>query len=150
MQQYLKLGISPNKLVLGQPWYGYDYVCLNFTVDNICYIKKVPYQGAPCSDAAGLQHDYSKVRMLLSHNATTGRIWNSTFRAPFFDYKSNKDHKIHQVWYDDPESLKLKYQAAKHTFKMRGLAFWTVDSLDYGNSTTAKNQTQEMWDIITV
>ncbi|EDV24737.1 uncharacterized protein TRIADDRAFT_56839 [Trichoplax adhaerens] len=150
VQQYLDLGITADKLVLGQPWYGYDYICLNVTADNICQIKKVPFRGAPCSDAAGLQHGYSKIQMLLSHNATTDRIWNGTLRAPFFNYKSAKDHKIHQIWYDDPESLKLKYETAKHTFKMRGLAFWTVDSLDYGNSPSAKNQTKEMWNAITV
>lgn len=26
---YLNLSIAPKKLVMGLPWYGYDYPCLN-------------------------------------------------------------------------------------------------------------------------
>lgn len=29
--QYLKLKIDPKKLVMGVPWYGYDYLCLNLS-----------------------------------------------------------------------------------------------------------------------
>lgn len=25
------MGIDPKKLVMGVPWYGYDYVCLNLS-----------------------------------------------------------------------------------------------------------------------
>ncbi len=53
IQQYLDLGISPSKLVLGQPWYGYDYPCIEFSSEDVCSIKKVPFRGVPCSDAAG-------------------------------------------------------------------------------------------------
>lgn len=28
---YFNLGISPKKLVMGVPWYGYDFVCLHFS-----------------------------------------------------------------------------------------------------------------------
>lgn len=29
IQKYLDLGISPDKLILGVPWYGYYYSCLS-------------------------------------------------------------------------------------------------------------------------
>ena len=54
IKQYLDLGIGANKLVLGQPWYGYDYPCTEFMPGDVCNIKSVPYHGAPCSDAAGM------------------------------------------------------------------------------------------------
>ncbi len=56
IKQYLDLGISPSKLVLGQPWYGYDYPCIDVRPGDVCYIKKVPFRGVPCSDAAGGFH----------------------------------------------------------------------------------------------
>ena len=31
VRQYLQLNITASKLVLGVPWYGYDYHCLNIT-----------------------------------------------------------------------------------------------------------------------
>ena len=53
VQSYLDLGIKAEKLVLGLPWYGYNYPCINLTSD-VCYIKPVPFRGASCSDAAGM------------------------------------------------------------------------------------------------
>uniref|UniRef100_A0A673FGJ2 GH18 domain-containing protein n=1 Tax=Sinocyclocheilus rhinocerous TaxID=307959 RepID=A0A673FGJ2_9TELE len=32
--QYISMNIEPKKLVMGVPWYGYDYSCLNFTKVN--------------------------------------------------------------------------------------------------------------------
>lgn len=26
---YIRIGINPKKLVMGVPWYGYDYICSN-------------------------------------------------------------------------------------------------------------------------
>jgi len=46
--QYLKLGIRPDQLVLGLPWYGRDYPCLGTTNLTVCPIKPVPFRGAPC------------------------------------------------------------------------------------------------------
>ena len=31
IDQFLKLGIPADKLVLGLPWYGYDYPCIHYT-----------------------------------------------------------------------------------------------------------------------
>ncbi len=28
IQRYVDIGIEPSKLILGNPWYGYDYTCL--------------------------------------------------------------------------------------------------------------------------
>lgn len=30
-QEYLNLKIDPKKIVMGLPWYGYDYPCLNLS-----------------------------------------------------------------------------------------------------------------------
>uniref|UniRef100_G3P5D1 Chitobiase, di-N-acetyl- n=1 Tax=Gasterosteus aculeatus aculeatus TaxID=481459 RepID=G3P5D1_GASAC len=33
--QFLSLNIDPKKLVMGVPWYGYDYPCLNFSQEEL-------------------------------------------------------------------------------------------------------------------
>ncbi len=53
VRSYLDLGIAAEQLVLGQPWYGYDYPCLNLSKEGVCTIKPVPFRRAYCSDAAG-------------------------------------------------------------------------------------------------
>ena len=30
-EEYITMGIDPKKLVMGVPWYGYDYVCQNLS-----------------------------------------------------------------------------------------------------------------------
>ncbi|PRW45439.1 di-N-acetylchitobiase [Chlorella sorokiniana] len=56
-QQWLELGIPADKLILGLPWYGYRYPCANpaFAAgqEQLCALPPTPFQGAPCSDAAG-------------------------------------------------------------------------------------------------
>ena len=59
---YTQPGIPPEKLVLGLPWYGYDYPCLSLTDDSVCIIPKVPFRGVNCSDAAGTQRPSSRFR----------------------------------------------------------------------------------------
>lgn len=54
-----------DKLVLGLPWYGYRYPCTNpaFAAgqEQLCALQPTPFQGAPCSDAAGAQLCYSDI-----------------------------------------------------------------------------------------
>ncbi|XP_065844596.1 di-N-acetylchitobiase-like [Oscarella lobularis] len=145
IEEYMNLGIDPYQLVLGQPWYGYDYNCSSLDAVGLCSLKHVPFRGAPCSDAAGVERDYAVVRQMLKNST---RVWNETFSAPFFNYVAPVDGKTHQVWYDDPESLALKYRYGVDV-GLRGLAFWTVDSLDY-SSTEGQGDAKAMWDAVVV
>ncbi|XP_002738447.1 di-N-acetylchitobiase-like [Saccoglossus kowalevskii] len=144
VEKYLEMGIPANKLVLGVPWYGYNYPCLNVTEHDVCYIPKVPFRGANCSDAAGKQKDYSEINRLIQ-NSTTGRKWNDEYKAPYFNYKDSK--QVYQVWYDDPQSLKLRYDYAESK-KLLGVGMWHADALDYSDDKMAQKQTKEMWDAL--
>ena len=162
---YLSLGISSRKLVLGQPWYGYDYTCVPHIhnpriqlMDEglhaerkppaVCPMRKVPYQGAPCSDAAGTQIEYRQVMRLLHENSTDGSHWNAAAKAPYFDYYDHVGHR-HQVWYDNPTSLALKYELVQK-LGMRGIAFWGTDFLDYTGKVQGRAEAKVMWDVVNV
>ena len=145
IQKYIALGIPADQLVLGLPWYGYDYPCLSVSPDDICTIPEVPFRGVNCSDAAGIQLAYSQICALLP-TSTSGRIWNASLLSPYFDYVSAGGGR-HQIWYDDPQSLTLKYQFAQKV-GMKGLAFWNVDTLDYSGSSGSKALTDAMWGAI--
>eukprot|EP01099_Mayorella_cantabrigiensis_P003443 TRINITY_DN2640_c0_g1_i3.p1 TRINITY_DN2640_c0_g1~~TRINITY_DN2640_c0_g1_i3.p1 ORF type:complete len:292 (+),score=42.46 TRINITY_DN2640_c0_g1_i3:355-1230(+) len=146
MKNFTKLGISPDQLVIGIPWYGYDYTCISYENDT-CYIEHVPFRGAPCSDAAGVQHDYRIIKQLLYHNSTTGRQWDEKSQSPWFNYVDQAG-KLHQVWYDDPASLAIKF-AFGQSMSLRGAGMWNADSLSY-NTTDPQSieETQVMWDIM--
>uniref|UniRef100_A0A3P8S424 Di-N-acetylchitobiase n=1 Tax=Amphiprion percula TaxID=161767 RepID=A0A3P8S424_AMPPE len=143
--QYLDLKIDPKKLVMGVPWYGYDYPCLNLSQDGICSIAKVPFRGAPCSDAAGRQKPYKWI-MKQVDSSSSGRMWDDKQRAPYFNYKDQKG-QIHQVWYDDPQSICPKADSVKSK-GLRGIGMWNGNILDYGDDPVARQQTEMMWNAL--
>ncbi|XP_075040112.1 di-N-acetylchitobiase-like [Mixophyes fleayi] len=140
--QFINLNIDPKKLVMGVPWYGYDYTCLQLSETNQCKIEKRPFRGAECSDAVGRQVPY-RVIMKQVNSSMTGRLWDDVQKSPYYNYKDSKG-QIHQVWYDDPESIALK-AAYIRTFALRGIGMWNGDLLDYSNDTIAQQQTKDMW-----
>jgi len=142
VKEYIAEGISEDKLVLGVPWYGYDYPCIHAENTTVCPIEHVPFRGANCSDAAGKQIPYSKIPQLLS-TSTTGPQYSQELESPWFDY--TLDGVQHQVWYDDPESLQWKYVWARN-LRLRGIGMWNADELDYSDDPVARKHTREMWD----
>ena len=141
------MGIKREKLVLGLPWYAYDYTCLQNTIESdTCHIKKVPFRGANCSDAAGRQIPYSSVNDLLLTRSVAGRKWDESSQSPYFDYYDAAG-KTHQVWYDDPVSLTIKLKYAKE-IGLRGAAIWNSDLLDYSPLKRSVAQTKAMWEAL--
>ncbi|KAJ1171281.1 hypothetical protein NDU88_003146 [Pleurodeles waltl] len=142
---YLHLNVDPKKLVMGVPWYGYDYACVNLTEDGKCTLKKVPFRGAPCSDAAGRQVPYKAI-MKQVNSSISGRLWDEQQMAPYYNYRDTKGI-FHQVWYDDPRSISLKaaYVAERG---LRGIGMWNGNLLDYSSDPVAKQQTEDMWNAL--
>uniref|UniRef100_A0A3Q3JVB9 Di-N-acetylchitobiase n=1 Tax=Monopterus albus TaxID=43700 RepID=A0A3Q3JVB9_MONAL len=128
--EYLNLKIDSKKLVMGVPWYGYDYPCLSLSQKGICSIPKVPFRGVNCSDAAGTQKPYKWIMK----------------QAPYFNYK-DQEGQIHQVWYDDPQSICSKANSV--TSKgLRGIGMWNGNILDYSDEPVARQQTAMMWNAL--
>ncbi|KAJ7993355.1 hypothetical protein DPEC_G00271560 [Dallia pectoralis] len=143
--QYLAMKIDPKKLVMGVPWYGYDYPCLDFSQEGVCTLAKVPFRGAPCSDAAGRQIPYS-VMMKQVNNSMSGRLWDKVQLAPYYNYK-DQSGQVHQVRYDDPESISLKTVHVRDS-GLRGTGIWNGNLLDYNDNPVAKQQTRDMWEAL--
>ena len=101
----------------------------------------VPYQGAPCSDAAAVSGPFADLAPLLNRSVT-GRQWNETFASPWFNYVDARQ-AVHQVWADDVESLGYKYRLAR-SMGLRGVGMWTADFLDY-STPSSSNVTRAMW-----
>ncbi|XP_051855158.1 di-N-acetylchitobiase [Antechinus flavipes] len=146
-ESYLKMNIDPKKLVMGVPWYGYDYRCLNLSEDHVCTLPKVPFRGAPCSDAAGRQVTYKTI-MHQVNSSISGSQWNSQQQAPYYNYKG-PDGYFHQVWYDNPKSISLKAEFVRD-HGLRGIGMWNGNCLDYSGDEVAKQQTEDMWNALKV
>jgi di-N-acetylchitobiase len=95
----LNVSVDPSKLVLGVPWYGYIYECIDDTAPDAanCPIERVTWRGVNCSDAVGSEHNYFELVELLRHNATRPRDYNESLQAPFFNFV-NSAGVTSQVW----------------------------------------------------
>ena len=96
----VKVGAIMESLVL----WGCDF--LEFS-SGVCYIESVPFRGCNCTDAAGREFAYKDILKMLE-KSSDGRKWDENSKTPYFHYVDSNN--TYQVWYDDPESLHIKYK----------------------------------------
>ena len=79
----------------------------------------------------------------LSDQSKDGRVWDEVSKTPYFNYVEEATNTSYQVWYDDPESLSIKYKIAED-MGLGGVGFWTGNYLDYSN----KTMVEDMWSVV--
>ena len=147
IQSYFKSGINESSLVLGLPWYGYNYTCLSVNAhQNRCQIQAKSFRNSQCSDAVGIQLPYSYFMNLLQ-NGENNRKWNSDALSPYIMLYSH--NTFYQLWYDDPLSLGFKFDLAR-SLNLRGIGFWNIDLLDYSDTPQNLIMRREMWEAIDI
>jgi len=107
IDDYLAQGIHPQHLLLGCPHYGYDWPVAS---------TKVP----SATITEGVNVNYSDAK---AGAATHGRRWDAASSSPYYIYSIGG--VFHQVWYDDVESLGLKYDRVKAK-GIGGIAIWAL------------------------
>lgn len=121
IDNYLAKGIPPSKLALAVPYYGYDWPTADSTIGS-----------ATTGSGAAVLYASAK------RNAEIyGRRWESQSSTPYYIYRA-PDSTWHQAWYDDEESLRLKYDLVK----MKNLAGIGIWALGYDDGR------RELWDLI--
>jgi hypothetical protein len=104
VQQYAAV-VSPSKVILGVPYYGYDW----------------PTSGPGLGDpATGPPTPLSYAQIV----ATGGQVyWDATSQTPWTSYEVGS--QWHQTFFDNPTSLALKAQLAS-TYHLAGVGIWAV------------------------
>ena len=119
LTDWLQKGIPPARMVMGVPYYGYDWPV----------VSQAPQSS---TQGRGQARTYSRVQeMLQSHD----RQWSPVFLNPWFPYLV-ADWR--QVWYDDAESLEYKYALVKD-LGIAGAGMW---ALGYDG------EHPELWDLL--
>ena len=103
---YAATEIAPEKLILGIPFYGYDW---NLT------------KGPP---ARALRYD--NVEELLARTGATPRL-DPESGSRVFQYE--EDGALHEVWYEDAESIALKL-ALVARYRLGGVGAWRLGQED--------------------
>uniref|UniRef100_A0A7S3VKA2 GH18 domain-containing protein n=2 Tax=Dunaliella tertiolecta TaxID=3047 RepID=A0A7S3VKA2_DUNTE len=118
LKQWLYL-VPASVLVLGVPWYGYDYECVSYDGQadltlgvgqqmqeacggspggagrgEVCELHPAEFRGAPCSDLVGAQRPIAELLQVMDSDAAGNMKWDPLQQAPYFNYA--KAGKMHQ------------------------------------------------------
>ncbi len=122
--------IAPNKLILGVPYYGYNWLVSD----------SQPYASRTEGDE---ENGYSQSQVydkIMSDIREVGAkvLWDGVGQVPFYTYVSPSSGNIREVYFENAQSLKIKYDMAK-TNKLAGVGIW---ALGYDGDRP------ELWDLI--
>ena len=122
--------VKPEKLILGVPYYGYNWV-VEWGGD---YAKRIPG-----NDYIGYSQSQTYETIMKSILKIKPKVmWDEIGQVPYFTYISPETGSRRQVYFENQESLKLKYVLAK-TNNFAGIGIWAL-GYDGGY--------QELWNLI--
>ncbi|MDX9904065.1 MAG: glycosyl hydrolase family 18 protein [Bacteroidales bacterium] len=106
-EDYIGDGVPPGKLLLGVPWYGYDWPVTGSD-------RKAPTTGSGTSRLYN-----SALNLAASHTVN----FDQTTGVPWISYQSSG--KWQQMWYDDSLSLQMKNNLAIN-LNLAGIGIWAL------------------------
>lgn len=104
--RYAKSKIDKNKILMGIPNYGYDWV--------------LPYQKG---NKANSLSNIEAINLAKKYNSEIK--FDSISKTPYFNYKEN--NILHVVHFDDPCSINLKINLAIDE-EIKGISIWTINT----------------------
>jgi spore germination protein YaaH len=104
---YLDKGVSPGKLCMGLPYYGYDWPVQDTTLGSYTL-----------GTGKAVLYDKAVDRATLY-----GRHWEINSSVPYYMYMSGTTW--HQCWYDDEVSLAFKYDMVE-ALHLGGVGIWAL------------------------
>lgn len=122
--------IPPSKLILGVPYYGYNWV--TYPADS--YATRIPG-----NDYIGYSQSQTYefvMETILNYRPTIQ--WDSLGQVPYFNYYSSETGSHRQVYFENVRSLALKYNLVKQN-GLGGVGIWAL-GYDGGY--------QELWELL--
>jgi len=146
IDQHIELSINiTSKVVLGLPWYGYEFDCTQpHGSQCIMYEDWVNQKPRPSREI--------DLKDILDISRGGGDVTDEgedeENAAKFLEY--NVEGLRHEIWYDDAETLARKYKLAED-FNMKGVGWWTVDAIYHDDPADDDVENiQAMWDALEV
>jgi len=99
---------TPEKLILGVPYFGHHWTTSSSSPGS----SIITFEGS------------TRFRNDQPDSEIFGRLWHATSQTPWFRWFDGS--AWNQVWYDDAESLGLKYQLAQDN-DLAGVGMWALN-----------------------
>ncbi|MCX6221631.1 MAG: glycosyl hydrolase family 18 protein [Bacteroidia bacterium] len=115
---YLGAGVPPQKLMLGIPWFGYNWPVVS-SDRKATATGKATSLTSVAADALAL---------------TYGKTFDQTTKVPWISYKDGSN-LYRQIWYDDGSSYPIKFDLVNNR-NLAGIGIW---ALSY------ENGKQDLW-----
>lgn len=129
LADYMRV-VPPSKLIMGVPYYGYNWV----VEDKQALAKRIPGD----DDIGHSQSQaYSDIMDAVSE-LKPEIMWDELSKSPYYSYTSPETGSIRQVYFENVDSLKTKYQLVKDK-NLAGIGIWAL-GYDGGY--------QELWDLL--
>lgn len=103
--EYAVSAISPSKIQMGIPNYGYDWI--------------LPFERGRAAVSIG-----NMQAIEIAQTNHTEILYDSTAQSPYFYYTGN-DNLAHVVWFEDARSINAKLELLKE-LKLSGAGYWNV------------------------
>lgn len=104
--------IPPQKIHLGIPNYGYDWI--------------LPFvRGESKATTLG---NVQAVQLAIDHDAEI--LFDPTAQSPYYHYVQN--NLVHEVWFEDVRSMNAKFDLIEN-YKLRGCSYWNIMQLFRAN-----------------
>jgi spore germination protein YaaH len=108
VESYLTGGVPPQKLMLGIPWFGYNWPVISSA-------RKATATGKATSLTAVAAET-------LAQNY--GKTFDQSTKVPWISFKEGTN-QYRQVWYDDATSYGLKFELVVHN-NLAGIGIWAL------------------------
>ena len=122
MLDYAVTEIPSEKLIMGMPNYGYDWV--------------LPYMMGTAAQSVGLNQ---ALELALRYGAEIK--FDELAQTPYFNYTENGEQ--HVVWFDDARSISAKLGLIDE-YDLAGVSYWTVNRCSLPNWLVL----QDMYEVI--
>jgi spore germination protein YaaH len=142
IEQYLNvtlgLGIPASKIVVAFPWYNCDFDCgeAGNPAGGVNCSALKPKEFCPGANSSIPPYKfcwnnftdlgYAQTLPMIGLGQRQGNTiqWDDHQIVNWINYYNESDKHYHQVWFDNPKSLELKYQWAAER-GLRGVGMWT-------------------------
>ena len=109
--------LPPNKIILGLPYYGYNWV----VKEGIPNAERIPG-----TDDIGFSQPQTYSAIMDTILEVKPQIkWDDLGKVPYFIYKSPSTNSTREVYYENAESLRLKYELIRNN-KLLGVGIWAL------------------------